>query len=88
MVASDPVLGKYALNPNQAAVSLDDFENLKDISDKVSLLGSSLNKPYEPVSYQDIQNVLSKGTSPEQKETERTRHLRRPSKAGQAECKP
>ncbi|HHS7219520.1 TPA: GNAT family N-acetyltransferase [Acinetobacter baumannii] len=67
VVASDPVLGKYALNPNQAAVSLDDFENLKDISDKVSLLGSSLNKPYEPVSYQDIQNVLSKGTSPEQK---------------------
>ncbi|MBE2173084.1 GNAT family N-acetyltransferase [Acinetobacter oleivorans] len=67
VVASDPVLGKYALNPNQAAVSLDDFENLKDISDKVSLLGSSLNKPYEPVSFQDIQNVLSKGTSPEQK---------------------
>ncbi|MFP0402600.1 hypothetical protein [Acinetobacter baumannii] len=67
VVGSDPVLGKYALNPNQAAVSLDDFENLKDISDKVSLLGSSLNKPYEPVSYQDIQNVLSKGTSPEQK---------------------
>ncbi|EHU1602088.1 GNAT family N-acetyltransferase [Acinetobacter baumannii] len=67
VVASDPVLGKYALNPNQAAVSLDDFENLKDISDKVSLLGSSLNKPYETVSYQDIQNVLSKGTSPEQK---------------------
>ncbi|HFX6308376.1 TPA: GNAT family N-acetyltransferase [Acinetobacter baumannii] len=67
VVASDPVLGKYALNPNQAAVSLDDFENLKDISDKVSLLGSSLNKPYEHVSYQDIQNVLSKGTSPEQK---------------------
>ncbi|MBP4376398.1 GNAT family N-acetyltransferase [Acinetobacter baumannii] len=67
VVASDPVLGKYALNPNQAAVSLDDFENLKDISDKVSLLGSSLNKPYEPVSYQDIQNVLFKGTSPEQK---------------------
>ncbi|WP_284109450.1 GNAT family N-acetyltransferase [Acinetobacter pittii] len=67
VVASDPVLGKYALNPNQGAVSLDDFENLKDISDKVSLLGSSLNKPYEPVSYQDIQNVLSKGTSPEQK---------------------
>ncbi|HGW5131611.1 TPA: GNAT family N-acetyltransferase [Acinetobacter baumannii] len=67
VVASDPVLGKYALNPNQAAVSLDDFENLKDISDKVSLLGLSLNKPYEPVSYQDIQNVLSKGTSPEQK---------------------
>ncbi|HBN5117597.1 GNAT family N-acetyltransferase [Acinetobacter baumannii] len=67
VVASDPVLGKYALNPNQAAISLDDFENLKDISDKVSLLGSSLNKPYEPVSYQDIQNVLSKGTSPEQK---------------------
>ncbi|WP_457794024.1 GNAT family N-acetyltransferase [Acinetobacter baumannii] len=67
VVASDPVLGKYALNPNQAAVSLDDFENLKDISDKVSLLGSSLNKPYEPVSYKDIQNVLSKGTSPEQK---------------------
>ncbi|MFX2101387.1 hypothetical protein [Acinetobacter baumannii] len=67
VVASDPVLGKYALNPNQAAVSLDDFENLKDISDKVSLLGSSLNKPHEPVSYQDIQNVLSKGTSPEQK---------------------
>ncbi|EPB1486169.1 GNAT family N-acetyltransferase [Acinetobacter baumannii] len=67
VVASDPVLGKYALNPNQAAVSLDDFENLKDISDKVSLLGSSLNKPYEPVSYQDIQNVLTKGTSPEQK---------------------
>ncbi|MFK7235142.1 GNAT family N-acetyltransferase [Acinetobacter baumannii] len=67
VVASDPVLGKYALNANQAAVSLDDFENLKDISDKVSLLGSSLNKPYEPVSYQDIQNVLSKGTSPEQK---------------------
>ncbi|MGQ1467448.1 ADP-ribosyltransferase-containing protein [Acinetobacter baumannii] len=67
VVASDPVLGKYALNPNQAAVSLDDFENLKDISDKVSLLGSSLNKPYEPVSYQYIQNVLSKGTSPEQK---------------------
>ncbi|HDX6053651.1 GNAT family N-acetyltransferase [Acinetobacter baumannii] len=67
VVASDPVLGKYALNPNQAAVSLDDFENLKDISDKVSLLGSSLNKPHEPVSYHDIQNVLSKGTSPEQK---------------------
>lgn len=67
VVASDPVLGKYALNPNQAAVSLDDFENLKDISDKVSLLGSSLNKMYEPVSYQDLQNVLSKGTSPEQK---------------------
>ncbi|EMX3970350.1 GNAT family N-acetyltransferase [Acinetobacter nosocomialis] len=67
VVASDPVLGKYALNPNQAAVSLDDFENLKDISDKVSLLGTSLNKPYEHVSYQDIQNVLSKGTSPEQK---------------------
>ncbi len=68
VVASDPVLGKYALNPNQAAVSLDDFENLKDISDKVSLLGSSLNKPYQSVSYEDIQNVLNKGTSPEQKQ--------------------
>lgn len=67
VVASDPVLGKYALNPNQAAVSLDDFENLKGISDKVSLLGSSLNKPHENVTYQDIQQVLSKGTSPEQK---------------------
>ncbi|HHR0945540.1 TPA: hypothetical protein ACS286_005710, partial [Klebsiella pneumoniae] len=50
-----------------AAVSLDDFENLKGISDKVSLLGSSLNKPHENVTYQDIQQVLSKGTSPEQK---------------------
>ncbi len=68
VVASDPVLGKYALNPNQAAVSLDDFENLKDISGKVSLLGSSLSKPYQSVSYEDIQNVLSKGTSPEQKQ--------------------
>ncbi|RSO56350.1 GNAT family N-acetyltransferase [Acinetobacter lactucae] len=67
VVASDPVLGKYALNPNQAAVSLDDFENLKGISDNVSLLGSSLTKPYQSVSYQDIQNVLSKGTSPQQK---------------------
>ncbi|EIB6856864.1 GNAT family N-acetyltransferase [Acinetobacter baumannii] len=68
VVASDPVLGKYALNPNQAAVSLDDFENLKGISDSVSLLGSSLTKPYQSVSYQDIQNVLNKGTSPEQKQ--------------------
>jgi hypothetical protein len=68
VVASDPVLGKYALNPNQAAVSLDDFENLKGISDSVSLLGSSLTKPYQSVSYQDIQNVLSKGTSPQQKQ--------------------
>ncbi|WP_457794258.1 GNAT family N-acetyltransferase [Acinetobacter baumannii] len=68
VVASDPVLGKYALNPNQAAVSLDDFENLKDISGKVSLLGSSLSKPYQSVSYEDIQNVLNKGTSPEQKQ--------------------
>lgn len=67
VVASDPVLGKYALNPNQAAVSLDDFENLKGISDKVSLLGSSLNKPHENITYQDIQQVLNKGTSPEQK---------------------
>ncbi|KQE15621.1 hypothetical protein APD36_11385 [Acinetobacter pittii] len=67
VVASDPVLGKYALNPNQAAVSLDDFENLKGISDNVSLLGSSLTKPYQSVSYQDIQNVLTKGTSPQQK---------------------
>ncbi|HBM1866132.1 GNAT family N-acetyltransferase [Acinetobacter nosocomialis] len=67
VIASDPVLGKYALNPNQAAVSLDDFENLKGISDKVSLLGSSLNKPYENVTYQDLQQVLNKGTSPEQK---------------------
>ncbi|HFD0356928.1 TPA: GNAT family N-acetyltransferase [Acinetobacter nosocomialis] len=67
VIASDPVLGKYALNPSQAAVSLDDFENLKGISDKVSLLGSSLNKPHENVTYQDIQQVLSKGTSPEQK---------------------
>ncbi|MGU3313562.1 GNAT family N-acetyltransferase [Acinetobacter sp. M5A5_2a] len=68
VVASDPVLGKYALNPNQAAVSLDDFENLKGISDSVSLLGSSLTKPYQSVFYQDIQNVLSKGASPEQKQ--------------------
>ncbi|OCZ48646.1 GNAT family N-acetyltransferase [Acinetobacter pittii] len=68
VVASDPVLGKYALNPNQAAVSLDDFENLKDISGKVSLLGSSLSKPYQSVSFEDIQNVLNKGTSPEQKQ--------------------
>lgn len=68
VVASDPVLGKYALNPNQAAESLDDFENLKDISGKVSLLGSSLSKPYQSVSYEDIQNVLNKGTSPEQKQ--------------------
>ncbi|OTL80108.1 GNAT family N-acetyltransferase [Acinetobacter pittii] len=68
VVASDPVLGKYALNPNQAAVSLDDFENLKGISDNVSLLGSSLTKPYQSVSYQDIQNVLTKGTSPQQKQ--------------------
>lgn len=68
VVASDPVLGKYALNPNQAAVSLDDFENLKDISGKVSLLGLSLSKPYQSVSYEDIQNVLNKGTSPEQKQ--------------------
>lgn len=67
VIASDPVLGKYALNPSQAAVSLDDFENLKGISDKVSLLGSSLNKPHENVTYQDIQQVLNKGTSPEQK---------------------
>lgn len=68
VVASDPVLGKYALNPKQAAVSLDDFENLKDISGKVSLLGSSLSKPYQSVSYEDIQNVLNKGTSTEQKQ--------------------
>lgn len=67
VIASDPVLGKYALNPSQAAVSLDDFENLKGISDKVSLLGSSLNKPHENITYQDIQQVLNKGTSPEQK---------------------
>lgn len=67
VIASDPVLGKYALNPSQAAVSLDDFENLKGISDKVSLLGSSLNKPHENITYQGIQQVLNKGTSPEQK---------------------
>lgn len=29
VIASDPVLGKYALDPNQAAVSLDDFGTLK-----------------------------------------------------------
>ncbi|WP_333662716.1 PBECR3 domain-containing polyvalent protein [Acinetobacter sp.] len=66
VIASDPVLGKYALDPNQAAVSLDDFGKLKSISDTVSLFGSSLTDPHQQVTYSDIQNVITKGTSPEQ----------------------
>ncbi|EMT2447113.1 GNAT family N-acetyltransferase [Acinetobacter baumannii] len=66
VIASDPVLGKYALDPNQAAVSLDDFGSLKKISDSVSLFGSSLNDPKQAISYSDIQNAITKGTTPEQ----------------------
>lgn len=67
VIASDPVLGKYALNPNQAAISLDDFPKLKIISENVSTLGSSLTAPHQVVDYQDIQNVLRKGVSNDQK---------------------
>lgn len=66
VISSDPVLGKYALDLNQAAVSLDDFGNLKKISDSVSLFGSSLNTPRQEVTYSDLQNAVSKGASPEQ----------------------
>lgn len=66
VIASDPVLGKYALDPNQAAVSLDDFGTLKKISDSVSLFGSSLNDPRQNVSYSDLQNAIVKGASSEQ----------------------
>ena len=66
VIASDPVLGKYALDPNQAAVSLDDFGTLKKISDSVSLFGSSFNDPRQNVSYSDLQNAIVKGASSEQ----------------------
>ncbi len=66
VIASDPVLGKYALDPNQAAVSLDDFGTLKKISDSVSLFGSSFNDPRQNVSYSDLQNAIVKGASTEQ----------------------
>ncbi|MEX5367399.1 GNAT family N-acetyltransferase [Acinetobacter haemolyticus] len=66
VISSDPVLGKYALDLNQAAVSLDDFGNLKKISDSVSLFGSSLNTPRQEITYSDLQNAIGKGASPEQ----------------------
>ncbi|MCH7333487.1 GNAT family N-acetyltransferase [Acinetobacter modestus] len=66
VIASDPVLGKYALDPNQAAVSLDDFGSLKKISDSVSLFGSSLTDTRQQVTYNDLQNAIVKGASPEQ----------------------
>ncbi|ENX58303.1 MULTISPECIES: hypothetical protein [Acinetobacter] len=66
VISSDPVLGKYALNPNQAAVSLDDFGSLKKISDSVSLFGSSLTDPRQQVTYDDLQNAIVKGASTEQ----------------------
>ncbi len=67
VVASDPVLGRYALNPNNAAVSLDDFQGLKQVSDKTSLLKPYLADPQQVVGYQDIQQVFSKGATKEQK---------------------
>ncbi|MFW1952213.1 GNAT family N-acetyltransferase [Acinetobacter beijerinckii] len=66
VIASDPVLGKYALDPNQAAVSLDDFGKLKEMSDSVSLFGSSLTEPKQEVTYNDLQVAIVKGASPEQ----------------------
>lgn len=67
VVASDPVLGRYALNPNNAAVSLDDFHGLKQVSDKTSLLKPYLADPQQVVDYQNIQQVFSKGATKEQK---------------------
>ncbi|WOQ37680.1 GNAT family N-acetyltransferase [Acinetobacter soli] len=67
VVASDPVLGQYALNPNHAAVSLDDFQGLKKVSDKTSLLKPYLSDPHQVVDYQDIQDLFAKGATKEQK---------------------
>ncbi len=67
VVASDPVLGQYALNPNHAAVSLDDFQGLKNVSDKTSLLKPYLSDPHQVVDYQDIQDLFAKGATKEQK---------------------
>lgn len=69
VVASDPVLGKYALDPNQAAISLDDFGSLKRVSDSVLLLKPSITEPRQTVDYNDIQEIFKKGTTPEQKKT-------------------
>jgi len=69
VVASDPVLGKYALDPNQAAISLDDFGGLKRVSDSVLLLKPSITEPRQTVDYNDIQEIFKKGTTPEQKKT-------------------
>ncbi|WP_228155382.1 hypothetical protein [Acinetobacter sp. ACNIH2] len=69
VVASDPVLGKYALDPNQAAISLDDFGGLKRVSDSVLLLKPSIAEPRQTVDYADIQEMFKKGTTPEQKKT-------------------
>lgn len=69
VVASDPVLGKYALDPNQAAISLDDFGGLKRVSDSVLLLNPSITEPRQTVDYNDIQEIFKKGTTPEQKKT-------------------
>lgn len=67
VVASDPVLGRYALDPNQAAISLDDFSGLKRVSDSVLLLKPSISGPRQTVDYSDIQEIFKKGTTPEQK---------------------
>lgn len=67
VVASDPVLGRYALDPNQAAISLDDFSGLKRVSDSVLLLKPSISEPRQTVDYSDIQEIFKKGTTPEQK---------------------
>ncbi|MEB4800693.1 GNAT family N-acetyltransferase [Acinetobacter soli] len=67
VVASDPVLGQYALNPNHAAVSLDDFQGLKNVSDKTSLLKPYLSDPHQVVDYQEIQDLFAKGATKEQK---------------------
>ncbi|GEM_PF-741945 len=67
VVASDPVLGRYALNPNHAAVSLDDFQGLKRVSDKTSLLKPYLSDPQQVVDYHDIQQLFAKGATKEQK---------------------
>lgn len=67
VVASDPVLGRYALDPNQAAISLDDFSGLKRVSDSVLLLKPSITEPRQTVDYSDIQEIFKKGTTPEQK---------------------
>ncbi|MFU8927750.1 GNAT family N-acetyltransferase [Acinetobacter puyangensis] len=67
VINSDPVVGGFINDPNNATIALDDLNSLTGISNSISSITPNIVDPKQALSDDELHNIVSKGTSKEQK---------------------